>query len=283
MGDFSIRPKPRASDQERDRSWWSKPLVLTLVGVASVVGVAAVALTGGRSNPPRPADKTVATTTPRTTTTALPQTTTTVALPTTTVALPTTTVVVTPPGFVQPEPALAGKLCQSVANSPGANPSGIVPTMNPWGVDVFVDPGAPASATQDLTAAQSMSNATHVIQAAWQANGYQYPGLSVPCLNNYDGAFHWVSDTTQSISPTTVSTTFSDLHSLVAVRSQSGTCWYELNVMTSGDPIIDADGLDSYGVYSSTSGGACSASAAPGYGLWQREGPIPAQLHASSE
>jgi len=197
-------------------------------------------------------------------------------------ALPRTTTT-TNNGFVKPEPALAGKFCRAIARNhalfPSVNPSGVSADSNPWGPQVTVAPNASTSTLDDLAAVQSASNGTSVIQQAWQTNGYQYAGLSIACLNGYDLAFHWVAATSNSANPTEISTSFTSEHSLLAVRSATGTCWYVLNVMTSGDPIIDADDLQSYGVFSAIGPGSrCAAVKAPGYGLWQSMDPLPPQL-----
>jgi Domain of unknown function (DUF1707) len=189
----------------------------------------------------------------------------------------------TPEGFVKPEPALVGKFCRAMArnqvHNPGSNPSGITSSTNFWNQPVTVPPGAPPSVQEDLSAAQSAVDGTFAILQAWQANGYQYRSLTTSCINEYDPAFDWIGGGKSSTGPLQISTSFKSEHSLLAVRSASGTCWYELNVMTSGDPIIDADGLPAYGSFSATSSGVrCSADSAPGYALWQQGGAIPTQL-----
>ncbi|MGA2037213.1 MAG: DUF1707 domain-containing protein [Acidimicrobiales bacterium] len=186
-------------------------------------------------------------------------------------------------GFVQPEASVAGKFCRAMAvnhaQNPDSNPSGVTPVSDPWGQPVAVSPSAPPSAEEDLAAAQSLANATGVVEQAWRANGYQYKGLTVPCLGNYDSTFDFVSAEAASTGSTIVSSSFADRHSLLAVQSASGTCWYELNVMYRGDPIIQADNLQSYGTFFATASHSnCSADNAPGYGLWQFAGSIPPQL-----
>jgi hypothetical protein len=168
-------------------------------------------------------------------------------------------------------------------DNPVSNPSGITPISDPWGRSVVISQNALPFASEDLTAAQSLANATSVVEQAWRENGYQYRDLTIPCLNSYSTGFKFVSSKIASTDPLTVSTSFTDRHSLLAVQSASGTCWYELNVMYRGDPIIQAEDLQSYGDFWATKSHTnCSAGAAPGYGLWQYAGSfagsVPHQL-----
>jgi Domain of unknown function (DUF1707) len=186
--------------------------------------------------------------------------------------------------FVQPQPSLAGKFCQSLSTSQKSDHStagilGLGPNSNPWGnqpLGLSEDPSA--AYLSDLKAVQSISNATLVVQMAWQKNGYQYAQLSTGCLAAYDSNFRWVPAGDVSNGPSAVSVTYSDRHSLIAARSDSGTCWYELNVMGPGDPVIAADDLQSYGVFYAKGGQSCAAGAAPSDADWERGGPLPPQL-----
>jgi hypothetical protein len=201
------------------------------------------------------------------------------------VSSPTTTRSSAQDGFVQPQPGVAGRFCQSMASNhtenPSGDPSGITPASNLIG-RFTVQPGTSPSVLKDLAAYQALVAATHVVQQAWQGNGYQYPGITLTCLGDYSAGFTWVSATVSSTSPTTVSTAFTGHHSLLAARSATGSCWYVLNVMSTDDPIIQTDGLPSYGIFSAIGQGShCSASASPGYGLWQQDDPLPPQLEGS--
>ena len=158
--------------------------------------------------------------------------------------------------------------------NPASNPGTLTPEYDPWHGSLALAPGAPIASEEGLTAVTSVEDATLVVQGAWQTNGFQYLDLTIPCLNDYDGSFQWVGASTSSTSPTSVSTSYADRHSLLAVRSRNGTCWYALNVMYSGDPIIQSDGLQTYGAFfASSSGPSCTADGAPGYDLWQRGDP----------
>jgi hypothetical protein len=188
-------------------------------------------------------------------------------------------------GFVQPQPGVAGRFCRSMAanhaDNPTDNPSGITPASNLIGKYV-VPPGTSPSVLKALVAYQALAAATHVVQQAWQGNGYQYSGVTLACLGDYSSGFKWVSATQSSTAPTTVSTLFTGHHSLLAARSATGSCWYALNVMSTDDPIIQSEGLPSYGIFSAVGPGSrCSVSAAPGYGLWQQDNPLPPQLQGS--
>lgn len=185
-------------------------------------------------------------------------------------------------GFVQPQKGVAGKFCKAMAanhaRDPASNPSGITPDSNFWGAD------NPSTTTADLIAVRTATAATFLVMQAWQANGYQYTGLTISCLNDYDPAFQFLSSTSASTGGATVSTSFRSQHSLLAVRTSAGRCWYALNVMNSGDPIIDDDDLQSYGGFYATSpGGPCTASSAPGFGLWQGADPLPPQLGSGAK
>jgi len=188
-------------------------------------------------------------------------------------------------GFVQPQPGVAGRFCQSMAanhaDNPTDNPSGITPESNLIG-RFIVQPGTSPSVLKALATVQALVAATHVVQQAWQGNGYQYQGITLDCLGDYSSGFRWVSATVSSTGPTTVSTMFIGRHSLLAARSATGSCWYVLNVMSRDDPIIQSDGLPSYGIFSAMGPGSrCSVSAAPGYGLWQQDNPLPPQLEGN--
>ena len=195
----------------------------------------------------------------------------------------TTTQSPTRDGVVPPQPDVAGRFCQSMianhAENSTANPSGITPGSNLIGQSLIVQPGTSPSVLKDLATYQALVAATHVVQQAWQGNGYQYSGITLACLGDYSSGFKWVSATVSSNGPTTVSTLFTDHHSLLAARSATGNCWYLLNVMSRDDPIIQSDGLPSYGLFSAMGPGShCSASASPGYALWQQDNPLPPQL-----
>jgi hypothetical protein len=180
-------------------------------------------------------------------------------------------------GFVQPQKGAAGKFCKSMAanhaQDPASNPSGITPGSNFWGAN------KPVKRTADVVAVTTATAATFLVMQAWQANGYQYTGLTISCLNDYDPAFQFVGSSSASTGGVTVSTSFRSEHSLLAVRTSAGRCWYALNVMNASDPIIEVDDLQSYGAFYATSpGGPCTASRAPGFGLWQSADPLPPQL-----
>ena len=180
-----------------------------------------------------------------------------------------------------PAPSVVGTFCSSMAanqaQNPGDNPAGITPKANFWG-----NQPVPAGVnTKDLAAVTTANAATFVILQAWQANGHQYQGLSIACLNDYDPTFRFVNAGVASSGHATVSATFESQHSLLAVLSATGRCWYALNVMNGDDPIIAKDDLGSYGSYYATrTAHGCSAQDPPGYGLWQRADPFPPQLQA---
>jgi hypothetical protein len=241
------------------RLHWMIPAVVALAVGGVVLGLEGTSSTAHRSSPNSPQSTTLTTPTILTT--------------------PTTN-----DGFVQPQPSLAGKFCRSLLASQKADPLeggqlGLGPDSNPWGNQPVGLPTNPSTAYRsDLAAVRSLSNATSVVQLAWQKNGYQYTQLTTKCLGAYDNLFRWVSAGDVSNGPDDISVIYSDRHSLVAARSGTGTCWYELNVMGPGDPVITNDNLQSYGVFYAKGGQSCSAGAAPSDADWERGGPLPPQL-----
>lgn len=195
----------------------------------------------------------------------------------------TTTGTTTPNHLVKPVTGVQGRFCQAMATNhasdPTDNTAGITPESSFWGSTLVILPGTPQSVEDDVDASLSDDAATFVVLQAWQANGNQYVSLTPSCLHDYDPLFNFVSPSTPSTSTTEVSTELVDIHSINAVRSASGTCWYNLNVMDAGDPIINQDGLQAYGTYWATkTHGPCTAATAPGYGVWGRADPFPPQL-----
>jgi hypothetical protein len=183
-------------------------------------------------------------------------------------------------GFVQPQPSLAGKFCQGVLASPGNLGTG--PTSDPWGTQTIIVPTHPSKTyVQDFATVQSLENATSVVQMAWQKNGYQFAKLTVKCLSAYDSHFRWISGGDSSSGAGVISVSYADRHSLLAAKSDSGTCWYELNVMGPGDPVIAQDDLQSYGVFFTKGGASCTANGVPSLSDWELADPLPPQLNPS--
>ena len=137
-------------------------------------------------------------------------------------------------GFVQPQPSLAGRICKALyaTQSPGSSGSlDTTPTSIPWAKPLNLPAHPSLAFTQDLATAQSLEDATLVLQQLWGKNGYQYTDLTTRCLIAYDSNFQWLPAGAVSNSPTQVSVTYADHHSLMAAKSASGACWYALNVM----------------------------------------------------
>jgi hypothetical protein len=165
------------------------------------------------------------------------------------------------------------------ANSSANGGLGTAPTSYPWGTQTILGPAHPSSDyVQDLGTVQSLTNATRVVQMAWQKNGYQYEKLTINCLSAYDSHFRWVPANAPSKGPGIVSVSYVDRHSLLAARSASGACWFELNVMGPGDPVIVQDDLQSPGVFFAKGGAPCTANAAPPLADWELANPLPPQL-----
>jgi hypothetical protein len=187
-------------------------------------------------------------------------------------------------GFVQSQPSVAGKFCNALLASQKRDPSGpsaigTSPTSDPWGTQTLIVPSHPSTRyVQDFAAVQSLANATSVVQMAWQKNGYQYAQLTTQCLSAYDSHFRWNAPVDPSTGVGVISVSYADRHSLVAAKSASGTCWYELNVMGPGDPVIVQDNLPSYGVFIAKSSTTCAASAALSSADWESPDPLPPQL-----
>ena len=187
-------------------------------------------------------------------------------------------------GFVQPEPSVAGRFCRGLLTSQRADRSvagvlGTAPGSDPWGTQTLIVPAHPSPTfVQDFATVQSLENATSVVQMAWQKSGYQYSELTLACLSAYDSHFHWIPAGDSSNGSSDISVSYSDRHSLLAAKSASGTCWYELNVMGPGDPVIAQDDLQSYGVFFSKGGARCAADAASSYADWELADPLPPQL-----
>jgi hypothetical protein len=187
-------------------------------------------------------------------------------------------------GFVQPQPSVAGKFCAALLAAQKSDPSapsvlGTSPTSDPWGTQTFIVPTHPSTRyVQDFAAVQSLANATSVVQMAWQKNGYQYTQLTTQCLSAYDSHFRWNASSDPSTGVGVISVSYADRHSMVAAMSASGTCWYELNVMGPGDPVIAQDDLQSYGVFYAKGTTTCAASAAPPLSDWESPDPLPPQL-----
>lgn len=187
-------------------------------------------------------------------------------------------------GFVQPQPSSAGKFCAALLAAQKNDPSapsvlGTAPTSDPWGTQTYIVPTHPSVRyVQDFAAVQSLANATSVVQMAWQKNGYQYAKLTTNCLSAYDSHFRWQAANDPSTGVGVISVSYADRHSLVAAKSASGTCWYELNVMGPGDPVIAQDDLQSYGVFYAKGTTTCAASAAPPLSDWESPDPLPPQL-----
>jgi hypothetical protein len=186
-------------------------------------------------------------------------------------------------GFVQPQPALAGKFCGQLLRAQSSTSAtgilGIAPGSDPWGTQTLIVPKHPTQTyVHDFAAVQSLENATSVVQMAWQKNGYQYAGLTLACMSAYDSHFDWIAPSASSTGPTAISADYTDRHSVVAARSASGACWFEVNVMGPGDPVISQFSLQSYGVYFATGGSRCSADAAPSQPDWELADPLPPQL-----
>ncbi len=259
--------------------WWVVALCALLVA-ASTAG--AVVLATGTSGHTDTAGKTAGTAAPSPIrTTSPPSSTEPGTVPTTSVTTPVTT----GGGFVQPQPSRAGVFCseiladQKTVEETWTGLLGTGPDSNPWGKQKIALPAHPsATFTEDLAAVRSLENATSVVQQAWQENGYQYEDLTVNCLAGYDTHFQWLSNTGESTDPSQVSVYYTDRHSIIAAQSESGTCWYELNVMGPGDPVIAEDDLPSYGVYIATSDTNCDADTAATGALWQPADPLPPQL-----
>ncbi|MFZ0664457.1 MAG: hypothetical protein WAM97_01795 [Acidimicrobiales bacterium] len=117
-----------------------------------------------------------------------------------------------------------------------------------------------------------------MIQQLWQKNGYQYTKLTVACLKAYDTQFQWLSNTAESETPGQVSVFYQDRHSVVAAQSQTGTCWYELNLMGPGDPVQARDDLPTYGVYMTYSDTNCDVDAVLPGGDWEPADPLPPEF-----
>jgi hypothetical protein len=113
---------------------------------------------------------------------------------------------------------------------------------------------------------------------AWQKNGYQYAQLTLQCLSAYDSHFRWISASNPSGAADIISASYADRHSLLAAKSGSGTCWYELNVMGPGDPVIVQNNLQSYGVFFAKGPRGCKADDAPSLADWEPADPLPPQL-----
>jgi len=190
-------------------------------------------------------------------------------------------------GFVAAEPSLAGRFCRGLLASRRSEPSGpsvlgTGPASDPWGTQTIIVPTQPSTRfLQDFAAVRSLENATSVVQMAWQKNGYQYSQLTPQCLTAYDSHFQWQSSADPSAGAGAVSVSYADRHSLLAARSDSGTCWYELNVMGPGDPIMAQDDLPSYGVFFAKSSTGCAADAVPSGADWESADPLPPQLTQS--
>jgi hypothetical protein len=139
-------------------------------------------------------------------------------------------------------------------------------------------PDPSAGVTENLAAVKSLENATLVIQALWQENGYQYTKMTLACLKAYDTQFQWLSNTTDSQSPVQISVFYQDRHSVVAAQSDTGTCWYALNLMGPGDPVQARDDLPGIGDYMTYSDTNCDVDSVLSGGIWERANPLPPEF-----
>jgi len=157
------------------------------------------------------------------------------------------------------------------AENPGLTFNAVTPSVPTGQTTLVAD--APKSAQEDLQAWNSLQNATFVLQTFFEADPASQ--AAPRCLNAYDRYFTWAGSKGSSTRPGVISESVQPAYWLLAARSASGWCWYDLWVQDPTSRIVKKFalpkrfGITQPQVYAISDGRSCSANAAPGPGAWE--------------